>query len=1057
MAAMIFEQWLGQSLKQYQIVSLLGEGQSGPVFKARDLALQRDVALKMVRASLAERSDFRERFLQLAQAAARFDHPNLIKVLDFGWDSAMPYIVMEYLPGDTLRRMMLALRTWHKWIVLSEAVGIVRQLALALEYAHQQGVFHLSVEPSDIQLKPEPNEGLPYRPILTDLRLATLGNGPTSVHTSAASDASAYMSPEAIQGNPTDARSDVYALGVLLHELAVGQLPFPAPAVPSKLPQPPQASHSGWLDSVEQIVFKALANDPADRYVSAAALADALGQIQPALVNIPLNGSTSLVWLFQGRSPTLHLSALATESTKTEPADSFQVNNIPIEPDLIQFSPGPGWVGVYTEIFQLSVAPGNKFTTQLIVFNRGPRADHFTVSASGLPQLWLLTPPATPVMSGHQHALKLVIQPPRTPYSEAGRYPLTLQVASQNDPTQVVELRLTVTVTAYSEFSSTLNPPYLAEGERAQLTVHNQGNIPETFELAWQDLNDDLEFELPDVNLPVLKGDTSVAEFSARPRNPRLIGGLRAHPFIVQVTAPSGQTQTHTGEFMSRGLIPVGCFLVLVMLVCIVLSSAAGLIYADNTSRFIRATQTAIANQTAVAVADSDSDGLANIDEVRLGTDPLNADTDGDGLLDGDEQRWGANPLVVDTDADGLLDGEEVLVLQTSPLNVDTDGDGLHDGVDPDPGHLPTPTPIPPTPTSTPLPSLTPLPTATPLPTLTPLPATDTLPPATATPTTLPPLPSSTPGNGGGQILFESGRDGNPELYVMNADGSGQTRLTNNPANDGQAVWSPNGAHIAFVSERDGNPEIYVMNTDGTNQARLTDHAALDTNPVWSPDGLHIAFESERDGNPEIYVMKADGSSLTRLTDTAVVDCCLAWSPDGTRLAFFSERDGRMGLYLMNSDGSSQTWLTFAAHAAPAWSSDSTRLAYIWDPDGNGTAASVEIYTIHTNGAQIAQLTSNLAIDSAPRWSADNSQILFLSDRDGNPEIYLMRADGSAQSRLSPTAASECCLVWAFDGALAFASDRDGNYEVYRMNLDGSGLMRLTTHPAYDAALAWRP
>ena len=113
---------------------------------------------------------------------------------------------------------------------------------------------------------------------------------------------------------------------------------------------------------------------------------------------------------------------------------------------------------------------------------------------------------------------------------------------------------------------------------------------------------------------------------------------------------------------------------------------------------------------------------------------------------------------------------------------------------------------------------------------------------------------------------------------------------------------------IAFMSDRDGNFEIYVMNADGSRQTRLTHDEADDSLPVWSPDG-RIAFTSDRDGNFEMYVMNADGSSPTRLTANSADDALAAWSPDG-RIAFMSDRDGNFEIYVMNADGSGQTRLT---------------------------------------------------------------------------------------------------------------------------------------------------
>ncbi len=129
------------------------------------------------------------------------------------------------------------------------------------------------------------------------------------------------------------------------------------------------------------------------------------------------------------------------------------------------------------------------------------------------------------------------------------------------------------------------------------------------------------------------------------------------------------------------------------------------------------------------------------------------------------------------------------------------------------------------------------------------------------------------------KITFQSNRDGNPEIYVMNADGSEQRNLTNNPGSEHLPSWSPDGKKLAFWSNRDGNPEIYVMNADGSEQKRLTNNPATDWHPSWSPDGKKIAFGSTRDGNQEIYVMNADGSEQKNLTNNPAKDYSPSWSP----------------------------------------------------------------------------------------------------------------------------------------------------------------------------------
>ena len=141
------------------------------------------------------------------------------------------------------------------------------------------------------------------------------------------------------------------------------------------------------------------------------------------------------------------------------------------------------------------------------------------------------------------------------------------------------------------------------------------------------------------------------------------------------------------------------------------------------------------------------------------------------------------------------------------------------------------------------------------------------------------------------------------------------TRLTNNDAEDVQPTWSPDARRIAFVSGRDGNWNIYVANADGSGTTRLTHHAASDWRPSWSPDGRRIAFVSIRDSdrssfppNSDIYSVNADGTELTRLTDNDMVNGAPAWSPDGRRIVFSSSRGhGRSGVFVMNPDGSEIT------------------------------------------------------------------------------------------------------------------------------------------------------
>jgi len=224
-----------------------------------------------------------------------------------------------------------------------------------------------------------------------------------------------------------------------------------------------------------------------------------------------------------------------------------------------------------------------------------------------------------------------------------------------------------------------------------------------------------------------------------------------------------------------------------------------------------------------------------------------------------------------------------------------------------------------------------------------------------------------------GKIVFTSYRDSNFEIYIMNADGSNQTRLTNNPANDNWPSWSNDGTKIAFCSNRDGNLEVYVMNVDGSNQTRLTNNPAWDWVPAWAPDGSRIAFtfntisSTERAGTADIYVMNTDGSNRAKLTQNPTDDAYPTWSPDGTKITFSSDRDGHPEIYIMNADGSNQTRLTTTApgvvNARASWSPDDTRIAFHSNRDGN-----YEIYVMNADGSNQTRLTNNPAEDSQPSW-----------------------------------------------------------------------------------------
>jgi Tol biopolymer transport system component len=244
-------------------------------------------------------------------------------------------------------------------------------------------------------------------------------------------------------------------------------------------------------------------------------------------------------------------------------------------------------------------------------------------------------------------------------------------------------------------------------------------------------------------------------------------------------------------------------------------------------------------------------------------------------------------------------------------------------------------------------------------------------------------------------IVFESQRDMNSEIYVINPDRNGLTRLTTDAAEDREPVWSPNRKEIAFVTERDGKDEIYKMSADGTNPVRLTTLAGSGRRPAYSPDGTRIAFDNDGDGDDEIFVMNVDGTGVTQLTDNTInFDQGPSWSPDSTEILFTTFRDGDDNIYVMSADGTGQRLRVDTGEHdwQPDWSPDGTRIVFTRQGIVSGND---EIFVVNADGLTgLQQLTFNAATDEEATWSPDGNWIAFTSDRNGNRDIYVMTADG---------------------------------------------------------------
>jgi Tol biopolymer transport system component len=273
------------------------------------------------------------------------------------------------------------------------------------------------------------------------------------------------------------------------------------------------------------------------------------------------------------------------------------------------------------------------------------------------------------------------------------------------------------------------------------------------------------------------------------------------------------------------------------------------------------------------------------------------------------------------------------------------------------------------------------------------------------------------------RIVFYSTRDGDDDIWIMEADGSGLQQLTNEPGRDYEPATSPDNKRVLFSSQRAGgeSSHLHVMDLDGSDVTQLTfggpepPDRRLDDYAEWSPNGKRIVFqrtEIPEGATPyaDIWLLDLESGEERPLTETPEHwDSTPTFSPDGESIIFESNRSGEFEIYRMPAEG--------------------------------GEAVAVAI---------------SPGIDTSAKQSPDGSQIAFISDRDDDFEIYVMNADGSNARRLTDNAERDGCPQWSPDGArFVFYSERDGDPEIYTMNADGSDQRRLTDSPGRDQVADW--
>jgi Tol biopolymer transport system component/serine/threonine protein kinase len=1078
----VMDDLIGQTLNRYKILDRIAQGGTGAIYRAYDNVLQRDVAIKVMRPEFAQQARFRERFLAEARALARLDHPSIVKVHDFGESKGLLYIVIEYIPGNNLQEILKLLRGQNRWVILTEGIQIVQQVGQALDYARKQGLLHRDIHPSNLMLKQETGNDLPYRIVLTDLGLSQVALESGIAEGEAQLDQAGYASPEETQGLETDARSDVYSLGVLLYELAVGRAPFPAQTMTeaaSTIGQSltrPRAIRPDLPIALERVVLTALEKDPTRRYATISELNQALENVSHTIqqaAHIPYSEEDTVSLADQDEYTQASTLPIEDSFSKQEDLQRYVIEIHPPDGsvEMVKMKSGGLTIGrdeenditldnskVSRRHARVQYDQGNFWVSDLN--SRNGTFIGTTRLIPGEPENW------NPGQSMKIGDARLQLKESGTAISTSTLAAPAVTRASRNEhahqPITGSEDLVVIAETVHLSVTP-------GNSTIASFIIQNKGDAIDHYRIGVEGIPSSW-IPAPPPALQILPGDQQEVKLiiqppqapSSRPGRYPITVQVNSHKYPgrsaqTKLTLTVGVFSRFNSDMRPRRVHSDENILVTVQnlgnaqdtFTIEMMDPSNELVFHPPQTRLVLGEGEMATTEFLGTPRNRRIIGSPRINPF---TAKINSSSGENKTHTGELSHTGIIPPVAipilivlclclaalatygyfdilarPTSArqTALAATQAAAVTEAALLEANQ---ATIQAATETANYLfsltltALPTPVLATPSETPTPII--------------IVVTPTLPPTPVTPT-----PTDT------QVVIIVTATAEPSLTPTPPSPTPVTP-TADPTPLGGSLL------IEYASNRDGNFEIYAMLGDGTAQTRVTNNpGADDISPDLSADFTRTVFVSNRDGNLQIYAMNSNGSDQIRLTNNTFNDYGPTWSQDGARIAFISDRDGSAEVYVMNADGSGQTRLTTEGleNDNPSWSPDGGRI--VFDTIGP-TGRYIRIMA--ANGTAITDLTGPGSDNFDPVISPDGQRIAFISNRDGSYDLYLMNVNGTNVTRLTNMPQSIAGPSWSQDGQyIAFYTSDPAPSEVFRIRIDGSDLRNLTNTPSNDIEPSW--